>query len=123
MAPLPRFPARAAARFAILLGSFFAAALPVRAQETLPPLTPPIPAADTVGQPLPINLPTALQLAGVRPIDVAIASERVRVAAAELDRAHLLWLPTLYLGGDYARVRTVDCKTSAAASSPRAKAR
>jgi outer membrane protein TolC len=52
---------------------------------------------------MPINLPTALQLAGVRPIDIAVASERIRVAAAQLDRAEVLWLPTVYVGGDYYR--------------------
>jgi outer membrane protein TolC len=52
---------------------------------------------------LPINLPTALQLAGVRPIDIALASERIRVASAQLDRAHVLWLPTIQVGVDYFR--------------------
>src|SRR5438105_1193422 len=53
--------------------------------------------------PLPINLPTALQLAGVRPIDIAVATQRTQIAAAELDRANLFWLPNLYLGADYQR--------------------
>jgi outer membrane protein TolC len=44
-----------------------------------------------------------LQLAGVRPIDIALASERIRFAAAQLDRAQVLWLPTVYLGVDYFR--------------------
>jgi outer membrane protein TolC len=50
-----------------------------------------------------VNLPTALQLANARPIDIALASERVQAAAAELQRARVLWLPTLYLGADYFR--------------------
>jgi outer membrane protein TolC len=54
-------------------------------------------------KPLPINLPTALQLAGVRPIDIGLASERIRLAAAQLNRAQVLWLPTVYLGVDYYR--------------------
>jgi outer membrane protein TolC len=54
-------------------------------------------------RPLPINLPTALSLAGVRPLDIALASERVQAAAAQLDRARVLWLPTIYLGTDYYR--------------------
>jgi outer membrane protein TolC len=54
-------------------------------------------------RPLPINLPTALQLANVRPLDIAVAQERVRVAAAQLDRARVLWLPTIVLGADYYR--------------------
>jgi outer membrane protein TolC len=44
-----------------------------------------------------------LQLAGVRPIDISLASERIRLAAAQLDRAQVLWLPTVYLGADYYR--------------------
>jgi outer membrane protein TolC len=39
----------------------------------------------------------------VRPIDIGLASERIRVAAAQLDRADVLWLPTVYLGADYFR--------------------
>src|SRR5262249_7638170 len=65
------------------------------------PVPPPAPAAGD--KPLPINLPTALQLAGARPLDIAVASERVRVAAAQLERARVLWLPTVYLGVDYLR--------------------
>jgi outer membrane protein TolC len=44
-----------------------------------------------------------LQLAGVRPIDIGLACERIRIAAAELERAQVLWLPTVYLGIDYYR--------------------
>jgi hypothetical protein len=54
-------------------------------------------------RPLPINLPTALRLAGVRPLDIELASARIRVAAAQLARARVLWLPTVFLGGDYFR--------------------
>jgi outer membrane protein TolC len=39
----------------------------------------------------------------VRPVDVALAAERVRVAAAQLERAQVLWLPTAYFGLDYFR--------------------
>jgi outer membrane protein TolC len=66
-----------------------------------PKLPPPKAAAGD--RPLPINLPTALQLAGSAPIDIAVASERIRVAAAQLDRADVLWLPTVFLGADYYR--------------------
>jgi outer membrane protein TolC len=48
-------------------------------------------------------LPTALGLANARAIDIALASQRVQVAAAELERAKVLWLPTVYLGADYYR--------------------
>src|SRR5690348_13696026 len=52
---------------------------------------------------LAINLPTAFQLARVRNLDVQVAAERVAAAVAQLDRAYSRWLPTVYLGGDYAR--------------------
>jgi outer membrane protein TolC len=61
------------------------------------------PAVDPGLRPLPINLPTALQLARVRPIDITVASQRLRVAAAQLDRAKVLWLPSVQLGADYFR--------------------
>jgi outer membrane protein TolC len=54
-------------------------------------------------KPLPINLPSALQLAGVRPIDIGLASERIRLAAAQLERAQVLWLPTINVGVEYSR--------------------
>jgi outer membrane protein TolC len=54
-------------------------------------------------KPLPINLPSALALAGSAPLDIAIASQRVQQAAADLDRARTLWLPTVVLGADYFR--------------------
>src|SRR5258708_39964746 len=61
----------------------------------------PKPLADD--KPLPINLPTALTLANAQPLDIALASERVRLAAAQLDRAKVLWLPNLIWGVDYFR--------------------
>jgi outer membrane protein TolC len=39
----------------------------------------------------------------VRPVDIDIAAERIRAAAAQLERAEVLWLPTVYVGGDYFR--------------------
>jgi outer membrane protein TolC len=53
--------------------------------------------------PLPINLPTAMNLAGIRPLDIALAQERIRVAAAQLERARVQWLPNIYTGIDYFR--------------------
>lgn len=94
-----------------LTGAFLAG---VRAQETLPPprsevrptgapgtSTMPQPAA--TDKPLPINLPSALQLTQAQALDIALASERIRVAVAQLDRAKVLWLPTLQIGTDYFR--------------------
>jgi outer membrane protein TolC len=64
----------------------------------------PVPAAlPPEERPLPINLPTALQLAEVRAVDVAAAAERIQVAAAVLEQAQVLWLPTITVGGDYNR--------------------
>jgi outer membrane protein TolC len=65
------------------------------------PFTPPAPGI--YDRPLPINLPTALRLAGARPLDIAAAAASIRLAAAQLQRAQVLWLPTVYLGADYFR--------------------
>jgi outer membrane protein TolC len=54
-------------------------------------------------RPLPIYLPTALKLAGARPIDVEVAARRIELAVALLERAHVLWLPTVVIGADYFR--------------------
>jgi outer membrane protein TolC len=52
---------------------------------------------------IPISLPVALQLAKARPLDIEIAQQRLAVAVAQLQRAEALWLPTIYIGGDYFR--------------------
>lgn len=75
--------------------------------QPVPPASPlPLPERPAVGpdaRPYPINLPTALSLAGVNPLDIAVASERLRVASAQLDRARVLWLPNLNVGVNYYR--------------------
>src|SRR5262249_26336644 len=76
---------------------------PAQPAESTAPVLLALPAAPPEDRPLPINLPAALQLAGVRPIDIGLASERIRVAAAQLERADVLWLPTVYVGPDYFR--------------------
>lgn len=65
---------------------------------------PSIPAtvADENG-PLRVNLPTAMQLANVRALDIAAATERLAVAVAASKQAEVLWLPTVAFGGDYFR--------------------
>jgi outer membrane protein TolC len=73
-----------------------------RVSRPAPPIPFAAPAADCPN-PLPINLPTALHLAHVRAVDIAAAAERIRVAAAVLEQARVLWLPTITVGGDYAR--------------------
>ena len=67
------------------------------------PKLPDAPASQPDDRPMPINLPTALQLANVRAVDIAAAAERIRVAAAVLEGAQVLWLPTVTIGGDYNR--------------------
>ena len=69
----------------------------------MPPFLPGAPAPLAGDRPLPINLPTALQLAHARAVDIAAAAERTRAAAAALEQAQVLWLPTITLGGDYNR--------------------
>lgn len=65
------------------------------------PFTAPVPA--NCDRPLPINLATALQLANSKPLDIAIAAERVKVALAQQQQARVLWLPTVVIGADYFR--------------------
>jgi outer membrane protein TolC len=77
--------------------------LPVPAPSTTSPNLPAAPPTQPDDRPLLINLPTALQLANVRAVDVAAAAERITVAAALLEQAKVLWLPTITLGGDYYR--------------------
>jgi outer membrane protein TolC len=66
--------------------------------------------AALIGQPLvpgqaihPIDLPSALRLAGARDLDIAIARERVCQSLAELQQARVQWLPSLYLGPNWTR--------------------
>lgn len=54
-------------------------------------------------QSLPINLATALRLSNARPLIVAAAQERVQIAAAQLQRANVLWTPSINLGADFYR--------------------
>jgi outer membrane protein TolC len=52
---------------------------------------------------LPINLATALRLAGARPVIIEAAQASVQVAEAELARAKVLWLPSFNVGAGYYR--------------------
>lgn len=52
---------------------------------------------------MPINLPTALQLADARPIIIAAAQASLGVAFAELKRTQVLWLPNIIMGGTWYR--------------------
>lgn len=69
---------------------------PTRAITDLPPAKP----APTE-KPLPINLPTALRLAGARPLVIAAAQAGVQLATSELDLARVAWLPSLNAGFGY----------------------
>lgn len=53
--------------------------------------------------PFVINLPTALMLSDARPLIVDAAKAAEAVAAAEYEKAHVLWLPNIYAGIDYYR--------------------
>jgi outer membrane protein TolC len=77
----------------------------------LPPLPPPLTGAESIplaqadaaDRVLPINLATALHLANARPLDVQIAARQVTIAARQLDRAKLAWVPDLVAGVNYFR--------------------
>ncbi len=58
---------------------------------------------DDTDKPLPINLATALRLAGARPLEIAAAEASLRTAQAQYDQAKLLWLPNVYVGASYYR--------------------
>lgn len=49
----------------------------------------------------PINLGTALQLAGANNLQIALAEERVREALAQLEGAEVLWIPSINAGVGY----------------------
>jgi outer membrane protein TolC len=52
---------------------------------------------------LPINLATALRLAGARPVIIAAAEASEERAAAQLQQARVLWLPSFNVGTGYYR--------------------
>ena len=54
-------------------------------------------------QAFPINLATALQLSGVSPVDIAMATAQVQQALALQPQAKALWIPNLNAGADYFR--------------------
>jgi outer membrane protein TolC len=65
-----------------------------------------LPAREILGRPpqsLPINLVTAMQLAGVQPLDIAAATQQVEQALALQLQARVLWVPNLNAGVDYFR--------------------
>lgn len=62
-----------------------------------------IPTAPRPDNAFPIDLVTALQLAGASNLQIAMARERVREAMAELAQAKVLWVPSLQAGVGYNR--------------------
>ena len=90
---------------------------PATAESSIPqtPAAPlPIPGPASQGLPvggrdamapqgLPINLATAMQLAGVRPLDIAAATALIEQALAEQLQAKVLWVPNLNAGVHYFR--------------------
>jgi outer membrane protein TolC len=50
---------------------------------------------------LPINLPAALRLADARSWDIIIATQQLRIAAAQLQAAKVLWVPNIISGVEY----------------------
>lgn len=76
---------------------------PVTTPQLKPGATLKAPPLEATDVPLPINLAAALRLADARPIVIAAAQARVWVAEAQMQRAAVLWLPTINLGFDYTR--------------------
>lgn len=92
------------------LGGQDAAPLPTARAALAPPVAPAsaatvdlpvVPGALPSDRPLPINLPTALELGHARAVDVAAATAKIQVAVALLEQAQAQWLPTITMGGDY----------------------
>jgi outer membrane protein TolC len=52
----------------------------------------------------PIDLASALRLAGARDLDIATARQQVMLALGELDEARGLWLPSLFTGPTFYRL-------------------
>ncbi len=51
--------------------------------------------------PLAINLPSALMLSDARPLIIDAAKAAEGIAAAQLEKANVLWFPNIYAGIDY----------------------
>lgn len=51
----------------------------------------------------PIDLTTAMRLAGANHLQIQLAGERIREASARLERAEVMWIPNLNIGVGYNR--------------------
>jgi outer membrane protein TolC len=85
-----------------------------RIATSMPPAPQPMPGPAGTGLPvsgidaqspqgLPINLATAMQLAGAQPLDIAAATKQVEQALAQFLQAKVLWVPNINGGVDYFR--------------------
>jgi outer membrane protein TolC len=75
-----------------------------REANLAPPVTMKIPEGVDAGETLlPINLPSAFMLSDARPLIIDAAKAAEIVAAAQLLKANVLWLPNIYAGIDYFR--------------------
>src|SRR5579871_3691540 len=86
---------------AVVVACALSAVALLRAADPPTPFVPP--AARPDDRTLPISLPAALQLADARALDVILARQRVAASLAALDRANVLWLPSIDVGADYTR--------------------
>ncbi len=78
-------------------------ALPVPKSAVVPMPTAdlPAPALEPGEEGLPISLPAALKLANAQAWDIIIATQQLKIAAAQLQGANVLWLPNIQVGTDY----------------------
>jgi len=86
----------------------FASSIPLQEREPTPAADHPVdhPAADeqpSAAAAVPINLPTALAMIGGQHPIVGFAQWRVQEAYAQLDRAKVMWLPSIQGGFNYRR--------------------
>ncbi|MGE3805080.1 MAG: TolC family protein [Gemmataceae bacterium] len=77
--------------------------LPAPRAESEKPIAMLPPAVKPAKDRFPIDLSTVWRLAGANNLQIALASERIREATAQLEGARALWLPSLQFGVGYNR--------------------
>lgn len=84
-----------------------ASAIPVSAESSVQVNgqvgTPETPAPSLESAPVPVNLPTVLAMIGGQHPVVGFAQSRVQEAYSQLDRAKVMWLPSIQTGFNYRR--------------------
>lgn len=83
--------------------SIVAVAAPVLVQSEEPRSAPHTSEELATGAPIPINLPTTLAMIGGQHPVVSFAQWRVQEAYAQLERAKVMWLPSIQSGFNYRR--------------------